>query len=48
MFSRLYLIAGIFALITFGYAQYRGTSPFDAYADSASQFNRSASRTFHK
>ena len=48
MFPRLYLIAGIFALLTFAHAQWRGTSPFDASADNTPTTHNSGSRTFHK
>lgn len=50
MFARLYLIFGIFAMVLFGYAQYRGVGLFDSYAtDTRSLGGRTGnSHTYHK
>ena len=50
MFHRLYMLIGIAAMVAFSIAQYRGTSPFDAFADTASSSgsSRSGSSTYHK
>lgn len=48
MFHRLYLLIGIIALVAFSIGQYRGKSPFDVFANTASSAPRSGSHTFHK
>lgn len=50
MFSRLYLIIGILSLTTFSWYQFRGVSPFDAFAASAGSptASRPGSHTYHK
>jgi len=48
MFSRFYLLIGLIALFGFGLGQYRGTSPFDNFAETASSAARSSSHTYHK
>lgn len=47
MFHRLYMLIGIAALVAFGVAQHRGTSPFDSYANTTPG-SSSGSRTYHK
>lgn len=48
MFTRLYLIIRLMSLATFGWYQFRGVSPFDAFADTAASSARSGSQTYHK
>ncbi len=49
MFSRFYLVLGLIALGLFSYAQYRGVSPFDTYANTPGNMTRGGtSNTYHK
>ncbi len=49
MFSRIYFILSLFALMYFGYSQYRGVSPFDTYANTPGSASRAGtSNIYHK
>ena len=48
MFKTCYLIAGIFALLVFAYAQHAGWNLFDETANSGSGGAHGSSRVYHK